>query len=97
MVLWKARALTPAQKVEMVEEESDVGDSIAEKVQALEELEAKNLQVAYEENEPNRLQTEESGSFIGIEDVNMSMAYSSILSLPVSFKSLAPPFIYGFV
>lgn len=85
MVLWKARALTPAQKVEMVEEETAVDESIAEKVQAVEEVEAKNHQAAYEENEPNRLQTEESGSFIGIEDVNMSMAYSSILSLPTSF------------
>ncbi|XP_073153905.1 C2 and GRAM domain-containing protein At1g03370-like isoform X2 [Henckelia pumila] len=72
MVLWKARALSPAQKVEMVEEETAVEEESIEKVQA-------------EENEPSRLQTEESGSFIGIEDVNMSMAYSSILSLPTSF------------
>ncbi|KZV30965.1 hypothetical protein F511_31142 [Dorcoceras hygrometricum] len=81
MVLWKARALTPAQKVEMVEEESN---SNSEET-AVEELDAKNLQVAEEENEPSRLQTEESGCFIGIEDVKMSLAYSSILSLPTSF------------
>ncbi|XP_073302789.1 C2 and GRAM domain-containing protein At1g03370-like isoform X3 [Primulina huaijiensis] len=92
MVLWKARALTPAQKVEMVEEESNsnseetaVEDSIAKKVQAAEELEAQNLHAGDDENELRPLQTEESGSFIGIEDVNMSMAYSSILSLPTSF------------
>ncbi|XP_073061559.1 C2 and GRAM domain-containing protein At1g03370-like isoform X1 [Primulina eburnea] len=92
MVLWKARALTPAQKVEMVEEESNsnseetaVEDSIAKKVQAAEELEAQNLQAGDDENELRPLQTEEGGSFIGIEDVNMSMAYSSILSLPTSF------------
>ncbi|KAK6917894.1 VASt domain [Dillenia turbinata] len=57
MALWKARSLSPEQKVQIVEEES----------------EAKSLQ------------TEESGSFLDLEDVNMSEAYSSALSVPTDF------------
>ncbi|GAV84876.1 C2 domain-containing protein/GRAM domain-containing protein [Cephalotus follicularis] len=57
MALWKARSLSPEQKVRIVEEES----------------EAKSLL------------TEESGSFLGLEDVNMSEVYSSALSVPTSY------------
>ncbi|PON57652.1 C2- GRAM domain containing protein [Parasponia andersonii] len=57
MALWKARSLSPEQKVQIVEEES----------------EAKSLQ------------TEESGSFLGLDDVNMSEVYSSVLSCSTSF------------
>lgn len=57
MALWKARALTPEQKVQIVEEES----------------EAKSLQ------------TEESGSILGLDDVSMSEVYSSSLSVTTSF------------
>ena len=73
MALWKARALSPEQKVQIVEEES----------------EAKNLQSAEEECEAKTLPTEESGSFLGLGDVSMSLVYSSVLSVPVSLS----PFI----
>ncbi|GMP75910.1 hypothetical protein CsSME_00032828 [Camellia sinensis var. sinensis] len=67
--LWKARALSLEQKVQIVEEES----------------EAKSLQVVEEESEAKTLQTEESGSYLGTEDVSMSLVYSSVLSVPTSF------------
>ncbi|XVF26243.1 hypothetical protein REPUB_Repub13aG0282200 [Reevesia pubescens] len=57
MALWKARSLSPEQKVQIVEEES----------------------------ESKSLQTEESGSFLGLEDVSMSEVYSGTLSVPTSF------------
>ncbi|XP_010096488.2 C2 and GRAM domain-containing protein At1g03370 isoform X1 [Morus notabilis] len=57
MALWKARSLSPEQKVRIVEEES----------------EAKSLQ------------SDESGSFLGLDDVIMSEVYSSVLSAPTSF------------
>lgn len=91
MALWRARALTPEQKVQIVEEESEVNtvqtaeeESIAKNLQATdEELETKS-QAVDEESEAKSLQTEESGSFLGVEDVNMTLVYSSVLSLPVS-------------
>ena len=61
MALWKARSLSPEQKVQIVEEES----------------------------ETKFLQTEESGSFLGLEDVSMSEIYSYSLSVPVSSLSLS--------
>lgn len=72
MALWKARALSPEQKVQIVEEES----------------ETKNLQVSQETDEDSEskgLHTDESGSFLGVEDVSMSLVYSSVLSIPMSF------------
>jgi hypothetical protein len=60
MALWKARSLSPEQKVQIVEEES----------------------------ETKFLQTEESGSFLGLEDVSMSEVYAASFSVPVS--SLSP-------
>ncbi|PIA26434.1 hypothetical protein AQUCO_09300023v1 [Aquilegia coerulea] len=57
MALWKARSLTPEQKVQIVEEES----------------------------EEKNLQTEESGTFIGLEDAPMSEVYSSLLPIPTNF------------
>ncbi|KAL5972422.1 hypothetical protein ACLOJK_041676 [Asimina triloba] len=56
MALWKDRALSPEQKVRIVEEESG----------------AKGLE------------TEESGSFLGIEDTSMSEVYSSVLPVPAN-------------
>lgn len=56
MALWKARSLTPEQKVRIVEEESEA-----------------------------KLQNEESGSFLDLEDVSMSEVYSSSLPVPTSF------------
>ncbi|KAK4491884.1 hypothetical protein RD792_002664 [Penstemon davidsonii] len=92
MALWKARALTPEQKVLIIEEESEASvvqtseeDSIAKNHQSAdEELEA-GKSPPDEESEAKILQSEESGSFLGVEDVKMSMVYSSILSLPTSF------------
>ncbi|CAA3028956.1 C2 and GRAM domain-containing At1g03370 [Olea europaea subsp. europaea] len=93
MALWKAKALTLEQKVQIVEEESEANrletseeESTAENLQGPgQQLEANSLQPIYEESEAKGLQTEESGSFLGIKDVNMSMVYSSILSVPTSF------------
>ncbi|KAF7120683.1 hypothetical protein RHSIM_Rhsim13G0190100 [Rhododendron simsii] len=70
MALWKARALSPEQKVLIVQEES----------------EPKNLKVVEEEGEAKSLQIEESGSFVGLGDVSMSLVYSSVLSVPVSLS-----------
>lgn len=61
MALWKARSLSPEQKVQIVEEESEV-----------------------------KIQNEESGSFLGLDDVSMSEVYSSAHSVPVSSLSLSP-------
>ncbi|KAM5588959.1 C2 and GRAM domain-containing protein [Rosa sericea] len=57
MALWKARSLSPEQKVQIIEEESEV----------------------------KSLQTEESGSFLGLDDVSMSEVYSSLHSVPTNF------------
>ncbi|CAN0908756.1 C2 and GRAM domain-containing protein At1g03370 [Linum grandiflorum] len=57
MALWKARSLSPEQKVRIVEEES----------------------------ETKILQSEESGSYLGTEDVSMSEVYSSSFSVPTNF------------
>lgn len=60
MALWKARSLSPEQKVQMVEEES----------------------------ENKSLANEESGSFLGLDDVSMSEVYSCVLPIPVISPSL---------
>ncbi|XP_029129807.1 C2 and GRAM domain-containing protein At1g03370 [Cajanus cajan] len=57
MALWKARSLSPEQKVQLVEEDS----------------------------ETKSLRREESGSFIGLGEVNMSEVHSCALSVPASF------------
>ncbi|KAM7506377.1 hypothetical protein LguiB_005281 [Lonicera macranthoides] len=81
MALWKARALTPEQKVQIVEEESEAKSlQIAE-----EETVAKSLQIGEDEPPDTKNQTEESGSLLCLEDVSMSIAYSSLLSVPTSF------------
>ena len=61
MALWKARSLSPEQKVEFVEEQSDSKSLISE----------------------------ESGSFLGLDDVSMSEIYSCSLSIPVISLSLS--------
>lgn len=81
LALWKARALTPEQKVQIIEEESEAkNDQIAE-----EDSMVKGLQVTDDESESKSLQTEESGSFLGMEEVDMSLVYSSFLSTPSNF------------
>lgn len=57
MALWKARSLSPEQKVRIIEEE---------------------------DTENKGLQSDESGSFLGLEDVNLSEVYSSTVLAPVS-------------
>ncbi|CAA7045627.1 unnamed protein product [Microthlaspi erraticum] len=56
MALWKAKSLTPEQKVQAVEEESE-----------------------------QKLQSEESGLFLGVDDVRFAEVYSLTLPVPVSF------------
>ena len=69
MALWKARSLSPEQKVQIVEE-----------------------------SEAKILQTEESGSLLGLDDVSMSEVYSCTLPLPVSYLSLSlSVFVYLYV
>lgn len=90
MALWRARALTPEQKVKIVEEESEVkGAQTAEEDSknipvTEEEIGSKSAQTTDDEYETKSLDTEESGSFRDIENVDMSLVYSSILSIPVS-------------
>lgn len=60
MALWKARSLSPEQKVQIIEEESEV----------------------------KSLQTDESGSFLGLDDVSMSEVHSSSHAVPVSSFAL---------
>ncbi|KAL2580237.1 hypothetical protein AAZX31_15G116500 [Glycine max] len=55
MALWKVRSLSPEQKVEFVEEQSDSKSLISD----------------------------ESGSFLGLDDVSMSEIYSCSLLIPV--------------
>lgn len=55
MALWKAKSLTPEQKVQVVEEESE-----------------------------QKLQSEESGLFLGVDDVRFAEVYSLTLPVPVS-------------
>lgn len=58
MALWKAKSLSPEQKVRIVEEES----------------------------EERELQSEESGSFLGIEEAKMSEVFSAIVPVAVSLS-----------
>ncbi|KAL0300912.1 UNVERIFIED_CONTAM: C2 and GRAM domain-containing protein [Sesamum radiatum] len=85
-----ARALTPEQKVQIAEEESEGNglqtadeESMAESVQ--EEVESKRHQTAEDDSDTRSLQNDDNGSFRGPEDVNMSMVYSSVLAVPTSF------------
>lgn len=92
MALWKARALTPEQKVQIVDEETESNGVLAAEEEAIaknlqvseEELDLKSVPSMDEECDPRSLVTEESGSFLGVEDVKVSPVYSSVLSFPVS-------------
>lgn len=89
--LWKGRALSPEQKVQIVEEESE-----AKRLEIAEDDSiAKNLHSVDEETEGKNLQSEESGSFLGDVDVNMSTVYSSVLSIPVSMPIPFSLFHFG--
>ncbi|KAI3928637.1 hypothetical protein MKW98_024238 [Papaver atlanticum] len=57
VALWRAKSLSPEQKVQIVEEESGV----------------------------KSLRTQESGSFLGLEDASMSEIYSSVLPVLSDF------------
>ncbi|CAN4106659.1 unnamed protein product [Withania somnifera] len=78
MALWKARALSPEQKVKIAEEEAE-----AKSLQMAEE--DSMAEAADDDSESKSLQSEESGSFMGVEDINMSIVYSSVLSVPTEF------------
>lgn len=56
MALWKARSLSPEQKVEIVEADSEM----------------------------KSLQPEDSGSFLGLDDVSVTEVNSVTLTVPVS-------------
>ncbi|KAD3338044.1 hypothetical protein E3N88_33565 [Mikania micrantha] len=78
MALWRASALSPEQKAEIADEESD------DKNQQM--LEDESSSVKSDDDSKNRsLQSEESGSFLGLEDVSISVVYSSVLSVPSNF------------
>lgn len=92
MALWKARALSPEQKVQIVEQENKASGLLVE------EPADRGPDASEEESETRSLQSEESGSFLGFVDVDtpMSVVYSSVLSVPVSLPlslslSFLPP------
>lgn len=60
-------------------------ESVSEAIQAAEEeLEVNSDLIEDEDSDAKSVQTEETASFLGVDDVNVSMVYSSILPLPVS-------------
>ncbi|VFQ84808.1 unnamed protein product [Cuscuta campestris] len=80
MALWKARALSPEEKARIAEEESkakslQIGDedSMDKNIQADDDTEGKNIQ------------GEEMDLSTGDDDLTMSIAYSSVLSIPTDF------------
>ncbi|KAI3698234.1 hypothetical protein L6452_31347 [Arctium lappa] len=78
MALWRARALSPEQKAQIAEEESDD--------KSLQMLEEESSSIKSDDDSENKsLQSEESGSFLGLEDVSLSVVYSSVLSVPLNF------------
>ncbi|KAI7724983.1 hypothetical protein M8C21_009126 [Ambrosia artemisiifolia] len=78
MALWRARSLSPEQKAEIAEKESD------DKNQQMLEDESSSIK-SDDESDNRSLLSEESGSFLGLEDVSMSVVYSSVLSVPSNF------------
>lgn len=87
MALWKARALTPEQKVRIADEESEANGVQIDKMKNLpsadEELDSKV--VVDEESDSKILRSEESGALLEVEDIHMFQIFSSDLSLPTSF------------
>ncbi|KAI3740978.1 hypothetical protein L2E82_31453 [Cichorium intybus] len=75
MALWRARALSPEQKAMIAEEESD--DKMVE--------EESTSMKSDDDSENKSLQSEESGSLLGVEDVSFSVVYTSVLSVPSNF------------
>ncbi|XP_019183991.1 PREDICTED: C2 and GRAM domain-containing protein At1g03370-like isoform X2 [Ipomoea nil] len=80
MALWKARALSPEQKARIVEEESK-----AKSLQIPDEDSIDKTLVVDEETLVKNLQSEEIDLTTGDDDPNMSIAYSSVLSVPTDF------------
>lgn len=78
MALWRARALSPEQKAQIADEESDD--------KSLQMLEEESSSIKSDDDSENKsLQSEEGGSFLGLEDVSLSVVYSSALSVPLNF------------
>lgn len=87
MALWKAKSLTPEQKVRIAEQEAG-----GKELHILEdESFSKSQHVSEDESDTKGLQSEDNGSLFGFGDVGMSVIYSSVLSVPVS---VFPSFIY---
>lgn len=86
--LWKAKSLTPVQKVGIAQEEDGAKDlHIIE-----EESVGKLIQASEEDSDTKSHQSEENGSFFGLGDIGMSLFYYSVIPVPVSafpFLSLA--------
>ncbi|XP_042040154.1 C2 and GRAM domain-containing protein At1g03370-like isoform X2 [Salvia splendens] len=94
LALWRAKTLPPKQKEEMIpEKESEANDvrasedeSVPETIQAAEEeLEVHCDLIEDNDSDAKITHTEEIASFLGVDDVNVSTVYSSILPLPISF------------
>ncbi|KAL1832325.1 hypothetical protein ACET3Z_001976 [Daucus carota] len=79
MALWKAKSLTPEQKVRIAEQEAG-----GKELHILEdESFSKSQHVSEDESDTKGLQSEDNGSLFGFGDVGMSVIYSSVLSVPV--------------
>ncbi|KAK1426520.1 hypothetical protein QVD17_15194 [Tagetes erecta] len=78
MALWKARSLSPEQKEEVAVDETDEKD--------LQMIEEESSSINCDDDSENKnLQSDESGSSLGPEEVNMCVVYSSVLSVPSNF------------
>ncbi|KAG6387535.1 hypothetical protein SASPL_152727 [Salvia splendens] len=93
LALWRAKTLPPKQDEMIPEKESEANDvrasedeSVSETIQAAEEeLEVHCDLIEDNDSDAKITQTEETASFLGVDDVNVSTVYSSILPLPISF------------
>ncbi|XP_047968467.1 C2 and GRAM domain-containing protein At1g03370-like isoform X2 [Salvia hispanica] len=91
LALWRAKTLPPKPKEEMIpEKESEANDvhasedeSVSETIQAAEEeLEVHCDLIEDNDSDAKIHPTEETAPFLGVDDVNVSTVYSSILPLP---------------
>ncbi|KAL1804109.1 hypothetical protein ACET3Z_032756 [Daucus carota] len=77
--LWKAKSLTPVQKVGIAQEEDGAKDlHIIE-----EESVGKLIQASEEDSDTKSHQSEENGSFFGLGDIGMSLFYYSVIPVPI--------------
>lgn len=78
---------------EAIDVRASEDESASEAIHAAdEELEVDNSDVIEDdESDAKSFRTDETGSFMGVDDVTMSMVYSSSLPFPVSICSFHPP------